>query len=197
MISSLEGKVVSVTEKSVVLVIGGIGWRIFSTPRVIESVKGKSDPVKFHTHLYQREDALELYGFTNAEELDVFELLIEAPGIGPKSALAILSAVPVTDIVSAIENENEILLTKISGIGRKTALKIILELKPKLAGRLGKERLAELAGPAGSADGEAIDALVALGYSLYQARHALKETPREITDVGEKIKTALRYLGKK
>lgn len=196
MISSLSGKVVSVSGKSVVLEVGGIGWRVFSVPRDLESVK-RNEAAKFFTHLYQREDAIELYGFLKAEDLEIFELLIEVPGIGPKSALSVLTAISSEDLVAAVENEDEILLTKVSGIGRKTALKMILELKPKLVGRLGRERVAALAGPAGHSDSEAIDALVALGYSLNQARHALKETPREMTDVKEKIKMALRYLGKK
>jgi Holliday junction DNA helicase RuvA len=143
--------------------------------------------VRLLTHHSVREDSEELFGFINADELRLFELLITIPGIGPKTALNILNVAPAETLRRSIRSGETAYLTKISGIGKKTADKIILELREKLGA--GEETgLAE--------EVDALEALTALGYSQTQARDALKKVSPAITGASERIKHALKSLGK-
>jgi Holliday junction DNA helicase RuvA len=135
-----------------------------------------------------REDILDLYGFLDKKDLEFFEMLISISGIGPKGALNILSVASIETLKKAITNEESSILTKVSGIGQKTAEKIILELKSKVSGEYMDEK--------GGASGETIDALVSLGYRLQEAREALKKVPDDVKEVGAKIKYALKLLSK-
>jgi Holliday junction DNA helicase RuvA len=144
------------------------------------------------THLAVREDALDLYGFTNKKDRNLFELLISISGIGPKTALNILSLIMSEMLIKAIRNGSTSQLVKISGIGRKTAEKILIELKDKLGGvHIDEESELNV-----NSDIDTIEALKALGYSAEEAREALRDIDKEITDTGKKVKAALKILSK-
>jgi Holliday junction DNA helicase RuvA len=138
-----------------------------------------------------REDILALYGFLDMDELEMFEMLIGISGIGPKAALGILSIADPKTVRTAVLNEDPSILTRVSGVGKKTAERVILELKNKIADMPLSEKENAVS------DNDALEALVAMGYSVSESREALKLVPKDITDVGERVKTALRGLGKK
>jgi len=166
---------------------------VFVSSNTFAALPETGGEIKVYTYLYVRETELELYGFLTQEEEGLFELLIGISGIGPKGALAVLSVATPKELRIAILHENDKLLTKISGIGKKTAQKIIIELKGKMEEFADEEGMApeEL-----SQKHDAIEALVALGYPRRDAREALSNLPPEIKDVGEKVKEALKVLGK-
>ena len=144
-----------------------------------------------------REDALDLYGFKSLEELEMFELLLSISGIGPKSALGVLAIASAADVKEAIANGDPSLLIKVSGIGKKTAERVVLELREKvMAQTMGGRQETAGTGSGIMASGDEIDALMALGYSMVQAREALRGVDNSIKDSGERIKEALRGLGK-
>jgi len=158
------------------------------TPNVRE---GEKLTVDLFIHTYVREDTLALYGFLAMEELEMFELLISISGIGPKAALGILSIATPKTIKTAILNEDASILTKVSGIGKKTAERVILELKNKVADiSTGDKEEATV-------DVDAIEALITMGYSNTEAREALKNVPVDVKDVGARVKEALKNLGKR
>ena len=189
MIGFLEGKIELGTDKFVIVNVNGVGYKIFISLNTFKDLPRKGEKVKLHTYLYIRENIMDLYGFLKLEELEFFELLVSISGIGPKGALAVLTVAPVDTLKKAIASEESEILTKVSGIGKKMAEKIILELKNKIQGITGE--VGKL-----SIDNEAIDALVALGYKLSEAREALRKIPEDIKDIGEKVKQALKILGK-
>ncbi len=186
MIGYIEGPVVSKDEKSLVILTSGIGYRVFTTNETI-SKNGKE--VAFFTHLAVRENALDLYGFESKEELSFFEMLLTIPGIGPKSALSILNMAHVDTLRSAIGSGDVGYLTKVSGIGRKTAEKIVLELRDKI-GDIAKEENLSM-----KETGDAILALVSLGYSERDVRETLKKVGKNELSTEELIKEALKQLG--
>lgn len=188
MIGFIEGKIEYSVDKYVIIDVGGIGYKIYISTSVFKNLPEIGNKVKLFTHLHVREDILDLYGFLDKNELDFFEMLISISGIGPKGAMNILSVASIATLKKAIGNEDSTILTKVSGIGQKTAEKIILELKSKISGEFFDEK--------GGVDGEAIDALMSLGYRLQEAREALKKIPHEVTEVGAKIKHALKLLSK-
>jgi Holliday junction DNA helicase RuvA len=191
MISQLEGRVVYTGERYLVVDVNGVGYRLFISSDTRTKVSGTHEPIRFWTHLVVREDALDLYGFLAKNELETFELLISVSGVGPKSALAILSLAPPEVLHKAIGAADVSYLTKVSGIGRKIAEKIVLELKDKLAS-------IDLPGSHEEREQEtdALEALKSLGYSLIEARDALRAVPATVTDTGNRIKAALRLLSK-
>ncbi|MFM7581725.1 MAG: Holliday junction branch migration protein RuvA [Caldilinea sp.] len=140
-----------------------------------------------------REDAFSLYGFESEEELAIFELLLTVSGVGPKVALSTLSVLAPDALRLALANGEASLIARVPGIGKRTAEKIVLELKDKVkAPSTGVERLAQLS----AVDGEVIDALVALGYSLVEAQRAIQGLPREATTVEERLRLALSAFGR-
>ncbi len=190
MISELQGQVSHLGERELVLIVGGVGFKIFASQATLSTLTRAGDiPVRILTHLAVREDALELYGFIEPTERDLFLLLISVSGIGPKSALGILSLAPVKTLREAIASGQTEYLTRVSGIGKKSAGKIIVELKDKLL-ELGEVEGEHLVG-----DADALDALISLGYQRREAREALQALPREDTDVAERVKAALKILG--
>ncbi|MFA5359706.1 MAG: Holliday junction branch migration protein RuvA [Patescibacteria group bacterium] len=192
MISYLKGKIRNKGNGFVILEVNNIGYQVFISPLLYADLNLNQE-VEFYTYQQVREDALNLYGFRNIEELELFELLLSISGIGPKSALGVMSIASVADIKESIFRGDPALLTKVSGIGRKTAERVVLELKEKIGklvvddGGISKSSL-------GSSD--EIDALMALGYSLSQARDALNGIDAKIKDSGERIRQALKMLGK-
>ena len=186
MIGHLEGKVVFKGERHVVLNVGGVGYKIFIAAGTRKNLE-LDKITKLWTHLHVKEDALELYGFSHQSELEFFESLISISGIGPKSALGVLSLAPVDSLRRAISSGDTSYLTKVSGIGRKTAEKIVLELKDKLGfGRagLGGEELKE--------DTDILDALISLGYSQKTAREMIQKIPKDIKGREKRLKEALK-----
>jgi len=192
MISYLKGKIRNKGNSFVILEVNNIGYQVFISPLFYADLNLNQE-VEFYTYQQVREDALNLYGFRNMEELELFELLLSISGIGPKSALGVMSIATVADIKESIFRGDAALLIKVSGIGRKTAERVVLELKEKIGklvvddGEISKSSL-------GSSD--EIDALMALGYSLSQAREALNGVDAKIKDSGERIRQSLKMLGK-
>jgi Holliday junction DNA helicase RuvA len=189
MIASLSGTLSFTAERFLVLNVGGVGYKIFTTGEVIRTAQKKTGEALFWTHLSVRETSLDLYGFLEQSELEFFELLLTVSGIGPKTALGIMNAAPVEMIVSAVTEGDSSHLTKVSGIGTKNAQKIVMELKGKVD-RFRSET------PSGEKETDALEALEALGYSLREAREVLKKISPEAETPGEKIKEALKILGK-
>jgi len=190
MISFLEGKIDLKTDRFVAIDVGGVGYKVFASPQTLGNLPQKGESVKIFTFLYSREDTIELYGFLTPEEMEFFEILNAISGIGPKSALGVLSVASVKDLKSAIINEKPELLTKVSGIGKRTAERIILELKNKF-------KDFKLEGRDFTLDSDAIDALVGLGYSVSEAREALKKVSENVEKIEDRVKEALKLLGRR
>lgn len=190
MIGHLMGTVSAVRTGFAVISAGGVGYKVSATRELLLTLKQASEATLW-THLAVRENALDLYGFTSEEELRFFELLLTVSGIGPKSALAILDIATVETLRSAISAGNASYLTKVSGIGKKTAEKIVLELSDKVGASV-EGSAATLHG-----DAEALEAMRALGYSQAEARDALRKVPPEIERSNERLREALKILGRK
>ena|SRR5262245_32002459 len=180
MIARLRGTVAARTGAGIVVDVGGVGYLVAATPRVHARV---GDETTVETYLHVREDALQLYGFATAEERQLFELLLGVSGVGPKVALAIVSGSTPDELRRAIVREDTARFEAIPGIGRKTAQRVVLELKEKLT-----EPTA-----AGSASGSLLarEALVELGWSLVDAERALAGVDEELP-VEEQVRAALR-----
>jgi Holliday junction DNA helicase RuvA len=192
MIASLDGVVGAVGADSLVIEVGGIGYRVFAAPRVIATAE-TGRRLKLHTYHLVRDDLQALYGFASAEELGFFNLLLTVTGVGPKVALAIVGSRPTADLQLAILQQDGAVLTAIPGIGRKLAERVIFELKEKVAA--AGTAAAAVAGGAG--EGEIVAALQALGYSLGEARGAARAALTEMTvgsSLEERVKAALRTL---
>jgi len=191
MIAKLNGNITFKGANFIVIEVNGVGYKVFTTLDMLHTVK-ENESIKIWTHLAVRENSMDLYGFNEQAELEFFEMLITISGIGPKSALGILSVAPIDTLRKAISTGDTSYLTKVSGIGRKNAEKIVLELRDKLGGSdnfIGDEILKE--------DTDAIEALQALGYSAQEARDALKKTGGDASGVNAKIKEALKYIADK
>ena len=188
MIGYLEGTVKATRLGYCIVLSGGVGYKVYATKETLARATVDS-VVALWTHLAVREDILDLYGFSGEEELRFFELLRTVSGIGPKSALAILDIAMVESLRSAIVSGQASYLTSVSGIGKKTAEKIILELRDKV-GLATESGSGALAG-----DVEALEAMRALGYSAQEAREALRKVPQTIEKSGERLRAALRILG--
>ncbi len=191
MIRQLTGKIIEISEKSLILEVGGVGYEIFCTTD--DLVRAKiGDEKTFKTKLVIKEDAHELYGFGNREDLSFFESLLGVSGVGPKTAVSIISIGSTSSLKKAIGGGDVEYLKKVSGIGKKTAEKIVIELRDKLHA-LGHT---STDGALGS-EADAILALESLGYTREDAREALKDMPENVTDVGAKITLALKKLNTK
>ena len=190
MIGELHGQIINQNEKTVTLHVGGVGYLVYASAGTLSqlAVAGEQ-PVRLLTHLVVREDALDLYGFLESAERDLFRLLIGVSGIGPRSAISILSLAPTNLLIQAIRAGKTEHLTRVSGIGAKNAQKIILELKDKLGAITDETSEAFLSGEA-----DALAALQSLGYNLREAREALQRVPDEITGIDARIKAALQQL---
>lgn len=189
MIASLSGKVRHKDLNALVIDVGGVGYKIaVTTDAAAEAVL--SQPIFLWTHLAVRETSLDLFGFPEKEGIEIFELLITISGIGPKTALGILNAASPATLRQAVASADTSYLTRVSGIGKKNAEKIVLELKDKMKFTEG-ERSA-----AASVEGDALEALVSLGYSERDARDALKKVAKETKDAGERVRAALKLLSK-
>jgi holliday junction DNA helicase RuvA len=186
-ISRLRGKPVARDAQGLVLDVNGVGYRVLATPSAIQKADG-ADEVAIETHLHVREDAMQLYGFADAEERELFEQLLAVSGVGPKVALAIVSGYSPGELRRAIVREDADLFQTIPGIGKKTAQRVVLELKERIA------PLAAVEEPhLGAGDGHVVarDALVELGYSVAEAEKRLAETDPDLSPA-ERVREALR-----
>lgn len=188
MIGSLKGKIILKTEKFLIVETGGVGYKINVSPDVLSKAKKTGDEILLWIHTHVREDILDLYGFLERPELEFFEMLINVSGIGPRSALAILGIASTETLKKAIGTGDTSYLTKISGIGKKTADRIVIELRDKMGtGLSGVSLQVEL---------DALEALKSLGYGQNEAREALKKVSSD-TNTNTKIREALKILGGK
>ncbi len=197
MIASLEGTVAAIGPDSLVLEVGGIGYRVYAGPGTLAAARDGAT-LKLHTHHLVREDAEALYGFRTTEELALFELLMTVTGVGPRVALTIVASRPVTDLQLAILQGDEAVLTSVSGVGKKLAGRVVLELREKVAAA-GTAAAVESDGRGRHLAGESevVAALQALGYSAGEAREAARgavSTPGVAPSLEERVKAALRVL---
>ena len=192
MISSIEGKITLRAEKHIILEANGIGYKVWCGEKTLSKLPQIGETVKLFTYLSVKETGWDLFGFLAFEELEMFELLISISGIGPKTAAGILSIATVEDLQEAIVLGDETILARVSGIGKKVAQKIVIELKSKVKklakGSGDKFKVAD--------DIEIIDAIVSLGYKVYEAREALKQLPADIKGMENRVRETLKMLGK-
>jgi Holliday junction DNA helicase RuvA len=171
--------------------VHGVGYVVRATAVALEEARRNPSRTVFLIHTVVREDVFDLYGFSNEDEQSFFKLLLEVSGVGPKTALGILNLAGIETLRSAIAAGDAAYLTRVSGVGKKSAERIVVELKDKLSkagfgeGHGGRKE-----------DGDVLEALVALGYSPLEARAALKSVPAEITDLQGRVREALRTLSK-
>ncbi len=192
MIGSVKGKIILKTEKFIIVETGGVGYKMSVSPDTLSKIGKIGDEVMLWVHTHVREDILDLYGFLDRKELEFFEMLINVSGIGPKGALSILGIASIDTLRKAIATSDTSYLTKISGIGRKTAEKIVIELRDKMA----DENTSEQSGISLRDELDALEALKSLGYSQGEARDALKKIAPDL-DTNAKIRAALKVLSGK
>lgn len=183
MIATLHGVIRRKELRALVIDVNGVGYRVQTGGRLLSMPEG--DTVDVYTHLHAANDTMELFGFSTFDELGLFESLIKVSGVGPKSALAILSQNPADQVRQAILESDPALIMRTPGVGKKTAERIILELSGTLVQK------------GAPADDEALDALERLGYSRREAQEALKHVGASVTDVRDRLRDALKSLIKK
>ena len=188
MIAYLSGKLLDKDLRSIVLDVNGVGYRVFVTTEIIQESEVGND-LEIWTYLAVRENSQDLYGFKEKTGLEMFNLLLTVSGIGPKSALAILNAASVEILTEGVQSGDAAYLSKLSGISKKNAEKIVINLKDKL----GASSIET--GGAKNQNAVAIDALVALGYSEREARDAIQNVAENNGSPEDIIKTALKNLG--
>ena len=194
MIASLNGKVESLGSDWAIINVGGIGFQVYTPTSTLSTLGKIGEEVKLHTYLYLREDNATIYGFASAEELGLFQTLIGVSGLGPKLAVAMLSAMDIEKLTMAIATANADLLVEVPGIGKKMASRIILELKEKIGAGWITTPAAQLA----QENTEVVSALVSLGYSVTEANRAVATLPPSSDlNLEERIKLALQYFGGK
>lgn len=189
MISYLEGEIELKRPGWVILKTAGVGYRVSITPKYLDSLK-EGDSVKMYIYTQVREDILALYGFETITELDLFELLLSVSGVGPKAALGILSATSVESIKQSIVTKDPTLISSVSGVGKKTAEKVVLELKNKV----GIE--GEYSDSASEKAEDVYLALINLGFRAGEARGAIARIPKDCLKTEERLKFCLSQLKK-
>jgi Holliday junction DNA helicase RuvA len=201
MISFVRGRVAAITPDSVVVEVGGFGVQLICAPGTIAKVR-VGESARLSTSLVVREDSLTLYGFSDDDERVVFELLQTATGVGPRLAQAMLSVHPPAALRQAVATDDFVALSLVPGIGRKTAQRIVLELKEKLAAAsLGADVVVLPSGVTASWRGSVHGALLGLGYSMREADEAVQAVANDAdsqdeTDVAALLRVALRSLGR-
>jgi Holliday junction DNA helicase RuvA len=188
MISHLSGILFEKERGSIILDVGGVGYRVYVSSATFAELPAENGAgISLYTHLAVREDAMDLYGFADRDERSLFELLLSVSGIGPKSALAILSLAGASMLRTAIAQNDIGYLTKVSGIGKKTAEKIVVELKDRLGSYAG-------AGPELKEDADVVEVLMSLGYAREEARVAVRKIGNDATGASARVKEALKLL---
>lgn len=192
MIAGLEGKIATLGNDYAILNVGGVFYRVAMAASLVPTLGKVGDVARVYTYLYVREDQLALYGAPEERQIKLFETLLGVSGVGPKAALAIMGTMPVEALEGAIASGNIDLLTRIPGIGRKSAARLVLELK----GKLDASALAA-ATPATAATGEVVEALSSLGYNPAEIQAALAAIPKD-SEMGteDMVMFALKRLGR-
>jgi len=192
MIAHLHGEPVLTGDKWVVIDVGGIGYRVYVTQPALQLLAHTKEPVRIFTYMSVREDAITLYGFMHQSELEMFRILIGVSGIGPQTALNLLSQIGIEEFAMAILNEDEKSLTRISGIGAKSAKRLILELRDKMK-KVSQTMVSGYTGRAGPAALDAVSALVSLGFAEKESRDAVNDAALALKSptVQDLIKAAL------
>ena len=191
MIYSLSGQLLSKKENFIVVNAGGVGYKVFITNKTGKNLPAIGDSVNLYSYLHVKEDALDLYGFLNEPDLNLFEKLIQVNGVGPKTALGVMSIASSDNLIAAI-NEGKIdLLTRASGIGKKTGERIILELKGKLAALHSADTVKLM-----ESDLDLEEALVSLGYSKQQAQRSIAQVGNKIKGLEARLMAALKIIKK-
>lgn len=191
MIGRLHGKLIEKTPPQVLVDVGGVGYEVDVPMSTFCNLPAEGSEITLLTHFIVREDAQLLYGFATAAERQTFRALIRISGVGPRIALAVLSGMSTQDLADAVEQGNATLLTRVPGIGKKTADRLVLELKGKLAGNA----FAPAGGAASAAQADILSALMALGYSEREAQASVRALPAEVT-VSEGIRLTLKALAR-
>jgi Holliday junction DNA helicase RuvA len=190
MIARIEGIIVHVADKFLIVDVSGVGYKLYiTTENLAVSILGEHS--SFWVYTAVRENSIDLYGFKNINEMSFFELLLDVSGIGPRSALSILTVAPIDTLKRAIATGDTSYLNKVSGIGRKTAEKIIVELRDKLQDYKDEGDTPGLLRD----ESDIVEALKSLGYSQNEARDALKQVPSTTLGTNARIKEALQILG--
>lgn len=191
MIASLRGHLRAIQGDSLIVEVGGVGLRVFCVRGFGKGQARVGQEIALHTHMHVRENDIALYGFEAKEQLDLFVLLVGVNGIGPRTALAALSALSPAALRQAIVREDLNALTQIPGVGPKTARRLVLDLRERL------QTTVDVEGPLAPQpeDVEVLNALTALGYSVAEATSALEAVPDEVQALDERILAALRSLG--
>lgn len=188
MIGYLEGEIKRIGLNYLILYTNGIGYKVYVPNFLLQNASlEKKLSLEIYTHV--KEDQFDLYGFKNIKELNFFEQLLDVSGVGPKAALNILSSSDLDSLKESIVKQDPTLLNSVSGIGRKTAEKIIVELKGKL-GRVGQDMFTD------TGSGDVYDALVGLGFKKDEIKRAISNLPKDLVTVEEKIKQALKILNR-
>ncbi len=188
MIGHIKGNLIFKDERVIIVSVGGLGYTLSVTPATAQSMK-EGEEIELWTHLVVREDALDLYGFSKRDEITLFRLLIGISGIGPKSALSVLALADVTTLATAIASGESTYMTKVSGIGKKLADKIILELRDKMG------NITQCEGGTALPETEALEALEALGYNPKDTRELVRMLAKESMTTQNIIRKALQTLG--
>lgn len=190
MIATLRGEIAQIEENAIVLEVGGVGLRVF-VPTSLRTRSKAGEVLMLYTHLVVREDALVLYGFETQPERELFNTLLGVDGVGPKAALSVLSTLTLDAVQRAIFADEAEILSRVPGIGKKTAQKMAIHLKDKL------KPVDTLAGVAAMTDrdSEVLAALTALGYSVVEAQAAIQALPKDAPeDTEERLRMALQYF---
>ncbi len=190
MIASLSGTILKIEDSSLVVNVGGVGIRVFVPRTVLEDVGGVGRSVRLHTHLIVREQELSLYGFEVEEDLQLFEVLLGVNGVGPKVALSILGTLSPELLKSAIMREETAVLQRVPGIGKKTAERIMFQLRDKL----DLTQVSTAVPLVSDVDADVIDFLTGLGFSIVEAQSALQNIPRDVKSFDERVQMALQRL---
>lgn len=191
MISTLTGRVAHISETSLTLELSGVGFELYAPQPVLREA-GMGQNLSFHTYLVVRENELSLYGFPTREARQLFEMLLGVNGVGPRLALAILSALSVETIRAAVGGQQPQVLSQVPGVGSKTAQKIVLHLADRISLQTGDGDLVALQ----TGDQELLQALTGLGYSVVEAQAAMQSLPADAPEaIEERLKLALRYFG--
>jgi len=193
MISTIEGKVEEIGDKYVVISAGGVGYSLTVVPKILPILQKNEGSVKLYVYsrINLREGAFELYGFPSREDLALFQTLTSVSGLGPKTAMNVLSTVEPQHLKEAVMNEDPKALRQVSGLGMRTAQRLVVELQGKV------DWIASLAGDSRplAEEQQALEALVALGYSHMQSKEALKDVAKESTGLADRVRRALKLLG--
>ncbi len=190
MIASLSGTILKIEENSLVVNVGGVGVRTFVPRTVLENVGGIGRSIQLYTHLIVREQELSLYGFETEEDLQLFEVLLGVNGVGPKVALAILATLSPEMLKSAIMREETAVLQRVPGIGKKTAERIMFQLRDKL----DLTQVSTAVPLVSDVDADVIDFLTGLGFSIVEAQSALQNISRDVKSFDERVQMALQHL---